>query len=326
MTRISTASENSLTLYYMQLNQSAEQNLNAEISTGYSAQTYSQIAPQAAQLEQYRAEVSQQQSYINTINTASTSMQTMQLSLQQILSQVQSFTSNLANSAYSTQAPTVQTQAASLLQQVAGYLNVQDGSNYLFAGTNTQTPPVDLSNLPQGAAATLTDSVGGPPSTGGYYNGGATNSPVQIDAQVSVNYSVNADNPAFENIIRALNFIAQSGSFSSDQPHRPGQRHPGRPDARERLSDPDRDQRQPRAAAGADEERRDAASEHAHHRAEQHRHHRRGEPGDGDHPAAKPGDADPGILLGDQHHPEAEPGQFHGLTRLARRLRRTTGC
>lgn len=218
MTRISTASENSLTLYYMQLNQSAEQNLNAEISTGYSAQTYSQIAPQAAQLEQYRAEVSQQQSYINTINTASTSMQTMQLSLQQILSQVQSFTSNLANSAYSTQAPTVQTQAASLLQQVAGYLNVQDGSNYLFAGTNTQTPPVDLSNLPQGAAATLTDLVGGPPSTGGYYNGGATNSPVQIDAQVSVNYSVNADNPAFENIIRALNFIAQSGSFSPTNP------------------------------------------------------------------------------------------------------------
>ncbi len=218
MTRISTASENSLTLYYMQLNQSAEQNLNAEISTGYSAQTYSQIAPQAAQLEQYRAEVSQQQSYINTINTASTSMQTMQLSLQQILSQVQSFTSNLANSAYSTQAPTVQTQAASLLQQVAGYLNVQDGSNYLFAGTNTQTPPVDLSNLPQGAAATLTDSVGGPPSTGGYYNGGATNSPVQIDAQVSVNYSVTADNPAFENIIRALNFIAQSGSFSPTNP------------------------------------------------------------------------------------------------------------
>jgi flagellar hook-associated protein 3 FlgL len=215
MTRISTASENNLTLYYMQLNQSSEQNLNAEISTGYSAQTYSQIAPQAAQLENYRAEVAQQQSYINTITTASTTMQTMALSLQQILNQVQSFTSTVANTAYSTQPPTIQQQAKGLLQQVAGYLNTQDGSTFIFAGTNTSTPPVDITNLPQGAAASLTSPVGGPPSSGGYYQGGPINSPVQIDAQVSVSYSVTADNPAFENIIRVLNFIAQSGAFSS---------------------------------------------------------------------------------------------------------------
>ncbi len=218
MNRISTASENSLTLYYMQLNQTAEQNLNAEISTGDTAQTYSQIASQAAPLENYRAQVSQQQGYINTINTASTSMQTMQLSLQQILSQVQAFRALLPNSAYNTAQPTIETQAQSLLQQVAGYLDVQDGSSYLFAGTNTNTPPVNLSSLPVGAAATLTNSVGGPPSSGGYYAGGATNAPIQIGSQVSVNYSITADNPSFEKIIRVLNFIVQNGPFSSTNP------------------------------------------------------------------------------------------------------------
>lgn len=218
MTRIATAAENNLTLYYMQLNQSAVSNLNAEISTGSDAQTYSQIAPQSAQLEQYRTEVSQQQGFVNTINTVSTSMQTMALSLQQILSQVQSFESTLANDAYNTQQPTVQTQAATLLQQVAGYLNSQGVSGYLFGGTDTTQPPVDLSNLPQGAAASLTTSVGGPPSSNGYYAGGANIPPVQIDTQVSVNYGITADNPAFEQIIRALNFIAQSGSFSSTSP------------------------------------------------------------------------------------------------------------
>lgn len=218
MTRISTASENSLTLYYMQLNQSAEQNLNAEISTGDTAQTYSQIAAQAAPLENYRAEVSQQQGYINTINTASTGMQTMQLSLQQILTQLQSFRSLLPNSAYNTAQPTIQAQAQSLLQQVAGYLNVQDGTSYLFSGTDTNTPPVDLSSLPTGAAATLTNSVGGPPSSGGYYSGGPANAAVQISAQVSVNYSITANNPAFEQIIRVLNFVAQNGPFSSTSP------------------------------------------------------------------------------------------------------------
>lgn len=218
MTRVATAAENNLTLYYMQLNQSAVSNLNAEISTGSDAQTYSQIAPQVAQLEQYRTDVSQQQGFINTINTVSTSMQTMALSLQQILSQVQGFESTLANSAYSQAQPTIQTQANILLQQVAGYLNSQGASGYLFGGTDTSTPPVDLSSLPQGAAATLTASVGGPPSSGGYYAGGANIPPVQIDTQVSVNYGITADNPAFEQIIRVLNFIAQNGPFNSTNP------------------------------------------------------------------------------------------------------------
>ena len=218
MTRVATAAENNLTLYYMQLNQSAVSNLNAEISTGATAQTYSQIAPQTAPLEQYRTEVSQQQGYINTINTVSTSMQTMSLSMQQILSQVQNFESTLADDAYNTQQPTIQAQASSLLQQVAGYLNTEGVSGYLFSGTNTDTAPVDLANLPQGAAATLTTSVGGPPSSNGYYAGGANIPPVQIDNQVSVNYGITADNPTFEQIIRVLNFVAQSGAFSSTSP------------------------------------------------------------------------------------------------------------
>ena len=215
MTRVSTAGENALTLYYMQLNQSAETNLNAEISTGYTAQTYSQIATQATQLEDYRAQVSQQQGFLNTINTVSTRMQTMSLGLQQILTQVQNFRSLLPNDAYGTAQPTIQSQAQGLLQQVAGYLNMQDGTRYVFGGTNTATPPVDLTSLPQGAAATLTTSVGGPPSSNGYYAGGAATPPVQIDTQVTVNYGITANNPAFEQIIRVLNFIAQSGPFSS---------------------------------------------------------------------------------------------------------------
>jgi flagellar hook-associated protein 3 FlgL len=218
MTRITTVAQNNLTQYYLQLNDNEAQNLNEEISSGYSAQTYSQIAPQAAQLEQYRAQIAQQQSYIDTINTVSTNMQTMQLSMQQVLSEVQSFITNLGNDAYNQTAPTIQTQAETLLQQVASYLNVQVGSSYVFGGTNTSTPPVDLSSLPQGTAASLTNSVGGSPSSGGYYAGGGADAPVQIDSQDSVNYSVTADNPAFEQVIRVLNFIAQSGSFNQDSP------------------------------------------------------------------------------------------------------------
>src|SRR5579875_2485776 len=79
MTRIATASQISLMQYYMMQNQSGLNTLNAQISTGYTAQTYAEIAPQATDLVNLQAEVSSQQGYVGTINTLSTRLQAMTL-------------------------------------------------------------------------------------------------------------------------------------------------------------------------------------------------------------------------------------------------------
>lgn len=219
MTLISTAAQDNLIQYYLQQNQTAMNNLNAEISTGLTAQTYSQIAPQASQLVDFREQTSQQQSYVNTINTLSTRLSTMSLALQQIQTAVQGFNSNLQNEAYNATQPNIQTQAQLLLQQVAGLLNTQDGTSYVFGGTDTNTAPVDLSGLPTGAAATLTTPVNGTPASGGYYAGGAQLSPVKIDNQLGLDYSITAnDAGSFEPIIRVLNFLVQNAPFSSTSP------------------------------------------------------------------------------------------------------------
>jgi len=218
MTRISTAAENNLVLYYMQQNQSNLDNLNAQISTGDTAQTYSQIPEQTSQLVDLRAETAQQQGFTNTINVLSTRMQTMSLSLQGIETAVSSFADQLPSAAFNQSNPTISQQASGLLQQIAGYLNVQDGSGYVFGGTDTSTPPVDLAALPT-ATASLTTPVNGPPSSGGYYAGGPASAAVQINTGVSVNYSITANNAqAFEPIIRVLNFLANQGPFSSTNP------------------------------------------------------------------------------------------------------------
>ncbi|HUH84457.1 MAG TPA: flagellin [Stellaceae bacterium] len=218
MTRISTAAENNLVLYYMNQNQSNLDNLNTQISTGDTAQTYSQIPQQTSQLVDLRAETAQQQGFTNTINVLSTRMQTMSLSLQQIETSVSSFAALLPGAAFGVSNPTISQQAEGLLQQVAGYLNVQDGSGYVFGGTDTSTPPVDLSALPT-ATASLTTPVNGPPSSGGYYAGGPASAAVQINTGVSVNYSITANNAqAFEPIIRVLNFLANQGPFNPNNP------------------------------------------------------------------------------------------------------------
>jgi flagellar hook-associated protein 3 FlgL len=215
MTRITTAAENALILFYTQQNQSQLADLNAQISTGLTAQTYDQIAPQANHLVDFRAEASRQQDFIGTIDTISTRLQISDQSLQQIQDVVQKFRSLLPGGAFNTTSPDVKTQAQLALQQVAGFLNTQDGTRYLFGGTDSQTPPVDISNLPTGAAATLATLVNGPPASNGYYAGGPAVPPVRIDTQVTLNYAVKADDPAtFEPIIRVLNFIAQNAPFN----------------------------------------------------------------------------------------------------------------
>jgi len=218
MTRVATAAESSLILYYLQQNQSNFDNLNTEISTGLKAQTYSQIPAQTSQLVGYRTESSQQQGFMDTIDVLTTRLQTMDLSLQQIKTAVTSFRGMLPGGAFNPAQPDISAQAKLLMQQIAGFLNTQDGTRYLFGGTDTSTPPVNLSGLPT-ATANLTTPVNGPPSANGYYQGGPATAPVEINNQVSLNYGVTAnDASAFEPIFRVLNFLANKGPFSANNP------------------------------------------------------------------------------------------------------------
>jgi flagellar hook-associated protein 3 FlgL len=217
MTRIATPAENSLTLFYLQQNRTQLDTLNEQIATGQQSQTYAGIAPQASHLVDFRAQSSRQQDFIDTINTVSTRMQTMDLPLGTIQSEVQSFRSLLPNGAFGTAQPDIASQAKLLLQQVAGYLNTQDGTRYVFGGSAATTPPVDLSQLPTGAAANLTTPVNGTPATGGYYAGGDAVPPVRIDQQVTVNYGITAnDASTFEPIIRVLNYLANNAPLNQN--------------------------------------------------------------------------------------------------------------
>jgi len=143
----------------------------------------------------------------------------MDLSLTQIEKAVGSFRSLLPNGAFNQAQPDVASQAKLLMTQIAGFLNIQDGNRYVFGGTISNSPPVDLSNLPVGPAATLTQVVNGSPAGNGYYAGGAATPPVRIDTRVSVDYSITAnDSQAFEPIMRVLNFLVQNAPFSSTNP------------------------------------------------------------------------------------------------------------
>jgi flagellar hook-associated protein 3 FlgL len=189
--------------------------LQQQIASGLKSQTYAGIAPQAAQLVNLNAQASQQQAYVNTINTVGTQLQSMSLATSTITTLVQQFASQLQTNAFNTNGATIQSQAQALLAQVGDYLNTAGGDGYLFGGSDTGTPPFDAAGLPN--PGDLTTPVNGAPPNG-YYQGNDTIAQAQVDTSLTVPYGVTADNPAFEQVVRVLNFLANSPTLDSSNP------------------------------------------------------------------------------------------------------------
>lgn len=186
--------------------------LEQQISSGLVSQSYAGVAPQAAQIVSLSAQVSQQQSYINTINTVNTTLQTMSLATSTMASLVQQFAGTIQSNAYNQSGDTIQSQAQNLLAQIGDYINTSDGEGYVFSGSATTTPPFDASGLPNPGDLT-TNVAGAPPN--GYYAGNDDVAQAQVDNQLTVQYGITGDNPAFEQVVQVLNFLANSPPLSS---------------------------------------------------------------------------------------------------------------
>ncbi len=207
MTVISTLSQQNLALQGFQQMQSQQTILEQEISTGLKSTSFAGIAKDAAPLINLQAQVSQQQSYVDTITTVGTRMSTMSTALQDIQTQVSKFAASASGTAYNTTYPTIQEQAKSLLSIVGDDLNTQDGTRYVFSGGATSSPAFSPNTLQNPAQL-------GSLSTS-YYGGDNTISKATIDNGVSVNYGITANNPAITKLVDALNFFANSPPLSA---------------------------------------------------------------------------------------------------------------
>ncbi|AKR57255.1 hypothetical protein XM25_15990 [Devosia sp. H5989] len=104
--------------------------------------------------------------------------------------------------------------AQAYLQELTAVLNTQYEGRYVFAGSRTTSPAIDLGGF-------VSDP--GTPSTD-YYQGDALIASVQVSSEQTVAYGVTADAPAFEQAIRAFSLIANGGTpvASADLEHASG--------------------------------------------------------------------------------------------------------
>jgi flagellar hook-associated protein 3 FlgL len=191
--------------------------LQIQASSGQKAQTYSGIAADAHQLISLQVAQDQTAQYVKTNQSIDSRLTTMESSVSDIFKAATNFRTLLLNAENNNNAGdlSIDTEAANFRQQVANLLNVQVDGRYLFAGSRTDVKPVDLNGwaTPPNLTPPLTLPL--PTYTADYYKGDSQVMSATIDTSLTLNYGVTADNPAFEYLLRAANYIQSAGPTPS---------------------------------------------------------------------------------------------------------------
>ena len=99
--------------------------------------------------------------------------------------------------------------ARTFLAEIESLLNTQHEDRYLFAGSQTNNPAVDLS------AAAYTPQAGLPgvfTADFDYYQGDTLQLAVRSAETFETSYGITADEPAFEELLRALSYMDYAGA------------------------------------------------------------------------------------------------------------------
>ncbi len=184
-----------------------------QIATGKKSQSFSGLDEDVTRLANLKNDLGKSDQFVSNIDAVTRRLELMEFGLEHIDDAAREMRSLIRDSLNGDAADTnnLQELAQQYLDQIVGIMNLRDNSRYLFAGSKTDTKPVDLANgvytapVPPPFDATVDT---------GYYEGDTTISEVRIDDSVVVQYGITADEPAFEKIIRALDNVAQT-TFST---------------------------------------------------------------------------------------------------------------
>jgi len=206
MTRIATFAQQTLLLSQIRTAQSRMQDTQIQMATGYTSQTYAGIASDARQLVNLESSHARTQQYMANNKTVDLRLQSMENSVGNTVDAATKLKTLLVNGLNNNVAADMSlgAQAQNLLNEVAKQLNAKIGDHYLFSGSKTDTPPIDLTAPGYSAPPTTYPSA----ADTGYYQGDSVVLTTRAADDFDVSYGVTADDPAFEKLIRALQLTA----------------------------------------------------------------------------------------------------------------------
>lgn len=183
-----------------------------QMSSGLTSDNYQGIATSTKRLlsleSQYSSLASQSanaQTALDRVNSMSNSVQSMENIINSFMSSLSAAISTTGNDASSA----LSSSASQALQEFSSLLNSQQAGRYLFGGSVTDKAPVDLSD-PNYTTPTVPSSA-----NTAYYQGNDQVASVQASDNLSISYGVTADDPAFEQALRAFSLVTSDPTNQS---------------------------------------------------------------------------------------------------------------
>src|SRR5437660_3364400 len=185
-------------------------NLQTQEASGLKSRFLADYGADTQQVINLQVSVTRAQSYIDAATLADNKVQVMYSAVGNMTDIITKLRTQL--SAATTGSGAAMSSAISsaqqMMQQMGSLMNSQYNGEFVFSGARTSTSPADLSTFATGAGSLTT------PDTS-YYKGDGEIASVRVAADQSVAYGVTADNPALEQIMRVLKFVANSTTLSS---------------------------------------------------------------------------------------------------------------
>ena len=208
--RVSTLAQQQLITSNALRTQRNVNDLQVQIASGKKTQSFSGIADDAGRLVNLKSELSQAEQFIQNITITEKRLDLMAFAMDQIEDVARKARTDFAAALNGSDADDIQLSllAQASLDQIVEIFNTKDDSRFLFSGGAIETKPVNLSN------AAYTAPVPGSPPTfvqtveTGYYQGDAVVQSTRADDGFSVAYGINADESAFEKLIRTLDNVS----------------------------------------------------------------------------------------------------------------------
>ncbi|MFD1624153.1 flagellin [Azospirillum griseum] len=213
MERVATSSQQNTLVQYMMRAESKVATEQIRSSTGLNSTDYKGIASGSGRLVNLESHYKRLESYIDQGEVVNGRIQSMYDSVGG-MADLTSRLSALITGLQGDNAAGVEgvvAEAGELMKEFAGLLNTQQEGRYLFAGGRTDQPAVDIDSASYAAITTVPSSA-----DTSYYQGDSTIAHYQAADDLILSYGVTADDPAFEQALRAFNLIANMSTSPVD--------------------------------------------------------------------------------------------------------------
>jgi flagellar hook-associated protein 3 FlgL len=211
MFRVANFAQHQLTMSYTMRTQGSLAERQIQIASGKQAQSYASIASQSSELVNVERSIARTTQFSRNIDQALTRLGVMESSVGTMVERATEVLAILSSamSGENIQDVPLEEFSRTFLAEIESLLNTQHEDRYLFAGSQTDNPAVDLSDV---AYAPQTGLPGLFTADFNYYQGDTLQLSVRSAETFETAYGITADEPAFEELLRAFSYMDYAGA------------------------------------------------------------------------------------------------------------------